>query len=354
MFFLPAAAHTEKDGNFTNTQRLLQWHHKAVEPPGDCRSELHWIYYLGKPIREKLAGSSDPKDRPILDLTWDYPLVGEHAEPDADAVLREISGTAADGSLLDSYDDLKGDGSTSCGSWIHCGIYKDGVNQSARKKPHTEQNWIAHEWGWAWPKDVRIIYNRASADPDGKPWSERKRYMWWDAGEGKWTGAGRLAGLPGDQGARLRARRRTPRRWRRSAATSRSSLHPDGRGWLYAPTGLVDGPLPAHYEPQESPFTNPLYAQHAEPDAPGVPPPREPLQPQRRRAGRRRVPVRAHDLPADRAPHGRRDVAHGALPGRAAARVLLRGLAASSPPSGPGARRMGHDRDRARRRSRRG
>ena len=76
MFFLPAAAHTEKDGNFTNTQRLLQWHHKACEPPEDCRSELHWIYHLGKrdPARS-WPGSSDPKDRPILDLTWDYPLV---------------------------------------------------------------------------------------------------------------------------------------------------------------------------------------------------------------------------------------------------------------------------------------
>ena len=42
-------------------------------------------------------------------------------------------------------------------------------------------------------------------------------------------------------------------------------LHPDGRGWLYAPSGLVDGPLPAHYEPQESPVPNPLYAQQDNP-----------------------------------------------------------------------------------------
>ena len=43
VFFFPAAAHTEKDGSFTNTQRLLQWHHKAIEPPGDCRSELDFM-----------------------------------------------------------------------------------------------------------------------------------------------------------------------------------------------------------------------------------------------------------------------------------------------------------------------
>ena len=73
VFLLPAAAHTEKDGTFTNTQRLLQWHHKAVEPPGDCRSELWFMYHLGRRIREKLAGSSEERDRPLLDLTWDYP-----------------------------------------------------------------------------------------------------------------------------------------------------------------------------------------------------------------------------------------------------------------------------------------
>ncbi len=73
VFFLPAANHTEKDGCFTNTQRLLQWHHKACEPPGDARSELHWIYHLGRAIRAKLADSQDPTDRPVLDLTWEYP-----------------------------------------------------------------------------------------------------------------------------------------------------------------------------------------------------------------------------------------------------------------------------------------
>ncbi len=56
VFFFPAAAHTEKDGTFTNTQRLLQWHHKAVEPPGDCRSELHFIYHLGRRLKAALRG----------------------------------------------------------------------------------------------------------------------------------------------------------------------------------------------------------------------------------------------------------------------------------------------------------
>ncbi len=264
VFFMPAAAHTEKDGSFTNTQRLLQWHHKACEPPGDARSELHWVYHLGKRIREKLAGSADPNDRPILDLTWDYPLQGPQDEPDAEHVLQEISGRRADGSFLDSYDDLKDDGSTTCGSWIHCGIYKEGVNQAARRKPGGAQNWIAHDWGWAWPKDTRIIYNRCSADPEGNPWSERKRYVWWDAEEEQWTSLGDSPDFPPTKAPDYK-----PDRDDKGMAGIRGDkpfiLHPDGRGWLYSPTGLVDGPLPTHYEPQESPFRNLLYAQQQNP-----------------------------------------------------------------------------------------
>ena len=100
VFFMPAAAHVEKDGSFTNTQRLLQWHEKALDPPGEARSDLWFIYHLGKRIRARLAGSDDPRDRPVLDLTWDYPEEGAHAEPSAAAVLAELNGYAADGSPL--------------------------------------------------------------------------------------------------------------------------------------------------------------------------------------------------------------------------------------------------------------
>jgi formate dehydrogenase major subunit len=279
VFFLPAAAHTEKDGNFTNTQRLLQWHHKALEPPGQARSDLHWIYHLGRAVRSKLAGSTEPRDRPILELTWDYPLVGRNDEPDAEAVLQEINGRDADGQLLKSYDELKGDGSTACGSWIHAGIYADGINQSARKKPGAEQNWIAHEWGWAWPKDTRMIYNRASADPEGRPWSERKRYVWWDADAGRWTSLGDSPDFPPDKAPDYRP----PDGAKKMAAISGDKpfiVHPDGRSWLFVPTGLVDGPLPTHYEPQETPFANPLHEQQQNPTRQVFPRPENPYHPQ--------------------------------------------------------------------------
>jgi formate dehydrogenase major subunit len=258
VFFLPAASHVEKDGTFTNTQRLLQWHHKAVEPPQDCRSELHWVYHLGKRVREKLAGSTERRDRAILDLTWDYPLQGPQDEPDAEAVLQEINGRHADGSFVSRYQELEDDGSTSCGSWIHAGIYADGVNQAARRVPHTEQNWIAPQWGWAWPANTHILYNRASADPAGKPWSERKRYVWWDADEGQWTGLGDHPDFKEDKAPDY-----VPEKHATGMAAIRGDaafiIHPDGLGWLYAPSGLVDGPLPTHYEPHESPVSNAVY-----------------------------------------------------------------------------------------------
>jgi formate dehydrogenase major subunit len=263
VFFLPAAAHTEKNGSFTNTQRMLQWHHTAVEPSGDARSDLWFAFHLGRRIRKKLAASTDETDRPVLDLTWDYPVSGPLHEPDAEAVLAEVNGRAADGTPLSGYVELKDDGSTTCGCWIYCGVYADGVNQAARRTPGPEQDWVAKEWGWAWPANRRILYNRASADPQGRPWSERKALVWWDAASQRWTGhdvpdfiADRSPDYRPPEGATGVAV---------ISGTDPFIMQTDGKGWLFAPAGLVDGPLPAHYEPQESPFSNLFYSQQHNP-----------------------------------------------------------------------------------------
>jgi formate dehydrogenase major subunit len=267
VFFLPAAAQTEKDGSFTNTQRLLQWHHTAVEPAGDARSDLWFTYHLGLRIRQKLAAAATEetaeRDRPVLDLTWDYPVNGRLEEPDAQAVLAEINGWNSKGEPLSSYTQLKDDGSTTCGCWIYCGVYAGGVNQAARRVPGGQQNWIANEWGWAWPANRRVLYNRASADPDGRPWSERKALVWWDAENNRWTGhdvPDFIADRPPDY---------TPPDGATGVAaitgTDPFIMQNDGKAWLFAPAGMVDGPLPTHYEPQESPFANLLYGQQHNP-----------------------------------------------------------------------------------------
>ena len=270
VFFFPAAAHTEKDGSFTNTQRLLQWHHQAVEPPGDARSDLWFTYHLGRRIRAKLAASTDPMDRPLLDLTWDYPVKGEQAEPEAEAVLAEINGYDAEGRPLASYEQLNDDGSTACGCWIYCGVYADGVNQAARRKPGGLQNWVANEWGWAWPANRRILYNRASADPDGRPWSERKALVWWDEEQALWVGHD-IADFAADKSPH----HRPPEGATGAEALSGTDafiMQADGKAWLYVPSGLTDGPLPTHYEPQDSPFPNLLYTQQRNPVRQLMPP----------------------------------------------------------------------------------
>jgi formate dehydrogenase major subunit len=262
VFVFPAASHVEKSGTFTQTGRILQWREKAVEPPGDARSELWFFYHLGRILREKLAGSTDERDRPLLDLAWDYAVEGD--EPSPADVLRRINGVdLTTGRAVDNYLSLKPDGTTMCGCWIYSGVYADEVNQAARRKPHNEQGLIKPEWGWAWPMNRRVLYNRASADPQGRPWSERKKLVWWDPEKEEWSGhdipdfekkkppdyrpdndAVGVAALRGDDPFVMQA---------------------DGKAWLFAPNGVADGPLPTHYEPHESPVPNALYKQQGSP-----------------------------------------------------------------------------------------
>jgi formate dehydrogenase major subunit len=269
VFFFPAASHVEKDGTFTQTQRMLQWHHQAIEPPGDARSELHFFYTLGRKIRQRLAGSTDERDRPLLDLTWDYGVEGGD-EPSADAVLREINGWHLTGDnhnergeLLSKFVEMKPDGTTAGGCWIYTGVYAGGVNHAASRKPGQDQSWVAPEWGWAWPMNRRILYNRASADPQGRPWSERKAYVWWDEASGEWTGHD-VPDFPVNKDPAYR-----PERGLAGPAGLAGDdpfiMQADGKGWLYAPTGLLDGPMPSHYEPHESPVRNPFYSQQSNP-----------------------------------------------------------------------------------------
>jgi len=268
VFFFPSAQVAETEGSFTNTQRMLQWHHKAADPPGQCRSDPWFTYQLGKRLKRLYADSTAPRDQGFKSLVWDYEPDEPHGipgEPDVLKVLREINGyhTGHPERHLGGFADLKDDGSTTCASWIYCGVYPaPGTNLAARKEPDAPGVIGAHlTWGWAWPANRRVMYNRASADPSGRPWSDRKKWVWWD-GE-RWTGYDTpdfpLTKPPTapakPDGIGLDAH----------SGASPFLMKPDGVGWLFNPTGLLDGPLPTHYEPAESPVHNPLYRRQTSP-----------------------------------------------------------------------------------------
>jgi len=263
VFLFPAAGTAEKSGTFTNTQRLLQFRNKAVEPPGDARSELWFIYHLGRLLKQKAAQDLRPRNEGLKALTWDYTVEGPLAEPSSEDVLKEINGYHVEsGTQLAHIQDLKNDGSTACGAWIYCGVYPDEHTNRANQRE--SRDLLGHGWGFAWPNDCRIIYNRASARPDGQPWSERKKLIWWDREKQVWTGldnADYMVNMPPDTPANLAEGVGTDA----LGGARPFTLHPDGVGWLYVASGLKDGPLPAHYEPLESLVENPLYGQQANP-----------------------------------------------------------------------------------------
>jgi formate dehydrogenase major subunit len=265
VFLMPAAGAPEKNGTFVNTQRLLQFHNKGPEPPGDSRSETWFLFHLGRRLKAKAAKDPSPRNAPLNALTWSYSTEGPIAEPSAEEVLMEINGwTTADHKLVSGYKELKADGSTASGAWIYSGCFPEkSKNKANTREP---RGLYGHGWGYAWPSDRHIIYNRASARPDGKPWSERKKLVWWDGDKKEWTGldtpdftkdkAPDYKPSPSDEGdAAL-------------AGDKPFIMHPDGLGWIYVSSGLKDGPLPTHYEPLESMFANPLYpSQQTDPAA---------------------------------------------------------------------------------------
>jgi formate dehydrogenase major subunit len=264
VFFFPAAGQAEKGGCFTNTQRLLQWHEKAVDPPGDARSEAWFVYHLGRRLKARAARDEQPRNAGLRALTWNYPTHGAHDEPDMEEILQEINGRhLADNTQLPGFHALASDGSTACGCWIYSGVYPSPGRNRANER--NAQGPYGHGWGFTWPADRRILYNRASARPDGRPWSERKKLVWWDEERREWTGRDTPdfarqkapdyvppAGATGDEGLR---------------GDAPFIMHPDGVGWIWVADGLKDGPLPAHYEPLESPVANRLYDQQINPAA---------------------------------------------------------------------------------------
>ena len=276
VFFLPSAPAAEKDGSLTNTMRLIQWHQKAVNPPGDVRSDGHLIVHLAQALQKLYAGSTKARDQGFLATRWSYG--DDPKEPSMELVLKEINGYATQdiadkdgkpqykqGQALATFAHMADDGSTAGGCWIYTGVVNETpegklINKANARKPADEKDYLAHGWGFAWPANRRILYNRASADRAGKPWSERKKLIWWDAEaagqkpdeKGKWVGLD----VP-DFNAFL-------------APDAKNGDRPfimraDLVGAFFGP--LNDGPFPEHYEPLESPTKNLLGTRQSNPVA---------------------------------------------------------------------------------------
>ena len=282
VFFLPTAFSAEKEGTVTNTSRLVQWHDKVLDAPGDSRSDLWFMYHLGRRLKQLYRASTAPRDAAIQALTWDYPVSGEQAEPDAAAVLKEINGyTVADRKQVDSYQKLQDDGSTACGGWMYCGIHPTDEHNAARsRRPDGPGGPGSHlNWAFAWPSNRRTLYNRASADPAGQPWSERKKMVWWDEPAGKWTGMD-VPDFVADKRPDYRPDwSQHPQGMDALAGDAPFIMEADGKSQLFVPSGLKDGPLPAHYEPVESPVPNALYGVQSNPAAHAFPRPGNQLHP---------------------------------------------------------------------------
>jgi formate dehydrogenase major subunit len=276
VFFLPAAPAAEKNGSLTNTMRLIQWHDRAVKPPGDVHSDADFFCTLAHRLQKLYAGSKKDRDKGFLAANFTYGAKPD--EPDMVEVLKEINGVATEnitdkdgkvvykkGQPLATFAHLTDDGKTTSGCWIYTGITveADGklVNKAAGRKPADDKDYLAHGWAFSWPVNRRILYNRASADLNGKPWSEKKKLIWWDAKApglkpedkpGKWVGMDVPDFNPflapdaknGDKPFIMRA---------------------DLVGGFFGP--LNDGPFPEHYEPVESPTKNLLSKQQINPVA---------------------------------------------------------------------------------------
>ena len=278
VFFLPAAHVAEKDGSMTQTQRTIQFHKKAADPPGDSRSDLFFWYDLGLRLKKLYAaGRAGAKNVDgIKNMTLDYaPDPAEDAdwihkdEPSALKIFKEINGyDVKTKTPLSSFANLVADGSTACGAWIYTGMLQvvNGVTVNrGEMNPGKNDGWVSPNWGWAWPANRHQLYNRASADAKGAPWSDKKKYTYWDAAAKTWKND------PGD-GIDFTATKdpSTPANPNGIGVAFHDGASPfllkkDGKGWLFAYEGTVEGPMPTHYEPWESPVKNLLYKQDRNP-----------------------------------------------------------------------------------------
>lgn len=254
VFRLPTSCFAEETGTFTNSSRVISWKEKAVDPPGQSKADSEIISRLFMKLRELYAKDGGKLPEPIAALTWNY---SNPSAPAPDEVLREINGRAlvnllappdpknpdapravqvAAGTQLAGFALLRDDGSTACGNWIYCGSFGPTGNLTQRRDTSDPSGLgVFPGWGFSWPANRRILYNRASADAQGKPWDPSRKYLAWN---GTWAGGADVPDIRPD------------------AAPEQNVgpfiMNPEGVARFYAVT-MSEGPFPEHYEPFETP-----------------------------------------------------------------------------------------------------
>ncbi len=253
---LPSTCFAEENGSLTNSGRWLQWHYKGANPPGDAKPDADIMAGIFLKLRELYRKEGGAFPDPILNLTWNYKIA---ASPSPEELAMEYNGKAlADltdpkeptkvvlkkGQQLDGYAQLKDDGSTSCGCWLFSGSWTEKGNMMARRDNYDPSGLgNTQNWAFSWPANRRIMYNRASCDPAGKPWDPNRRLIWWDGV--KWTGVD-VPDFKADSPP--------------SEGMNPFIMQPEGVGRLFALDKMAEGPFPEHYEPFETPIdTNPLH-----------------------------------------------------------------------------------------------
>jgi formate dehydrogenase major subunit len=255
VFRLPCGCFAEEDGSLVNSGRWLQWHWKGTEPPGEAKVSTEIMALIFVRLRELYKTEGGAFADPILGLSWPYRIPGD---PSSEELAREYSGKAlADltdpkdktkiirkaGEQLDGFAQLKDDGTTSCGCWIYNGAWTQGGNQMARRDNSDPfGNGQTLNWAWSWPANRRILYNRASCDPSGRPWNPKRRQIWWNGSA--WAGSD-VPDFKVDSGP--------------AEGMGPFIMNPEGIARFFAVDKMADGPFPEHYEPLESPIgMNPL------------------------------------------------------------------------------------------------
>jgi formate dehydrogenase major subunit len=250
VFRLPSTCFAEEDGSLVNSGRWLQWHWKAADPPGEAKGDPEIVAEIFLAVRELYRKEGGTFPDPIVKLAWPYKIP---RAPSAEELAREFNGVALadvvdpkdktkvlakEGEQLATFAHLQDDGSTACGCWIFCGSWTQAGNQMARRDA-ADPSGLGNTpgWAWSWPANRRILYNRASADPAGKPWDPRRRFVFWNGK--RWTGADVpdiKADAPPEEGM------------------SPFIMNAEGVGKLFALGGMAEGPFPEHYEPFETPL----------------------------------------------------------------------------------------------------